>query len=82
MKKNYCKIIKTEKGRQYERDSKTPFTKWYTKGYSSDSEIIKILRAIESDTVYKLHPNKQSKVKKYHYYWKHTSCDFKDHMIK
>jgi hypothetical protein len=46
--KKHCKIIKTEKGREYPRDSKTPFTKWYSKAYSSNSEIVKILRAIEN----------------------------------
>ena len=61
--KNHCKIIKTEKDRQFPRISKTPFTKWYVKAYSSTSEIVKILRAIETDTVNKLHPNKQSKAK-------------------
>lgn len=61
--KKYCKIIKTEKGRQYVRESKTPFTKWYVKAYSCNSEIVKILRAIETNTVYKLHPNKQTRAK-------------------
>ena len=61
--KNHCKIIKTEKDRQFSRTSKTPFTKWYVKSYSSTSEIVKLLRAIETGTVDKLHPNKQSKAK-------------------
>lgn len=60
---NYCKVIKVELNREYPRESKTPFSKWYVKMYSATSEIAKILRAIETETVNKLHPNKQSKAK-------------------
>ena len=64
--KNYVKIIKNKKNRHFPRTSKTPFTKWYLKGYSASTTIIRILEAITTNTVDKLNKNlklKASKIK-------------------
>jgi len=59
--KNYCiaymKIINNKKDRHFPRTAKRPFAKWYLKGYSSSTRMIKILEAIETNTVNKLNKN-------------------------
>src|SRR5271170_5598789 len=44
--KNYCiaymKIINNKKNRHFPRTAKRPFAKWYLKGYSSSTRMIKI----------------------------------------
>ncbi len=49
--KSYLKIIKNDKDRSFPRNSKTPFTKWNIKGYSVNSQLVKIL---ELDKILKL----------------------------
>ncbi len=55
--KSYIIIVKNETDREFPRFSKTPFTKWYVKGYSKNSEIVKILNAMDNDTVEQLNKN-------------------------
>jgi len=57
----FCKIhitkIKNKENRSNPRISKTPFSKWYVKGFSEYAKFIKILEAIKKGTVDKLHKN-------------------------
>jgi hypothetical protein len=62
--KSYIKIIKNETDRHFERISKTPFTKWYLKGYSQMSQMTKIITAIINKTLNKLNKNLKLKAKK------------------
>lgn len=55
-----CKTVKHEKGRFYERKSKTPFTKWYVKDYHGEYEIKKIIEYIIDN---KIKINKNLKMK-------------------
>jgi hypothetical protein len=48
--------------RHFPRISKTPFTKWYVKGYSNYSEINKIVDAIENNNIHLLDKNKKLQV--------------------
>ena len=61
--KSYIHIIKNELNRSFPRYSKTPFTKWYIKQYSIFAEILKIINAIENNTLHKLNDNLRSKAK-------------------
>ena len=62
-KKNILKI-KNEKDRSFPRYSKTPFTKWYIKGYSDITKFSKIVYAIISGTVNELNKNLKTLAKK------------------
>ncbi len=48
--KTFCKnnvvLHKNNKNRSFPRNSKTPFTKWYIKGYSESTKYAKIINAI------------------------------------
>ncbi len=55
--KSYLKIIKNDKDRSFPRNSKTPFTKWNIKGYSVNSQLVKILEHILNETVSELDKN-------------------------
>ena len=44
--KSYIIIITNEKDRSFSRNAKTPFTKWYIKGYSEMTKYAKIVDAI------------------------------------
>lgn len=58
---NFCEnnilIITNEINRTCVRNSKTPFTKWYVKGYSELAKYAKIIDAILNNTVDKLNKN-------------------------
>ncbi len=62
--KIYTDVRKYKKDRSYPRKCNTPFMKWYIKAYSNQSEIIKILNAINDGTIDKLNNNLKSKSKK------------------
>ena len=55
--KTYIKIIKNEIGRSFPRTAKTPFCKWYVKGYSIVSQMSKLLSAVLSGDIDKLNKN-------------------------
>jgi len=44
----YIDVIKNKTDRHFERYSTTPFTKWYVKYYSINSEMTKIITAFET----------------------------------
>ena len=52
--KNYAILHKNELGRSFPRTSKTPYTKWYIKGYIESTKYSKIFDAIANNTVDKL----------------------------
>jgi hypothetical protein len=58
---NFCKTyvvqIKNEKDRLFPRYAKTPFKKWYVKGYSEITKYARIVRAIIKKTTDKLDKN-------------------------
>jgi hypothetical protein len=55
--KCYITLTNNEKNRSFPRNSKTPFTKWYIKGYSDITKFAKVLKAIQNGTVDKLNKN-------------------------
>jgi len=55
--KSYIKIVVNKKDRTFPRNSKTPFTKWYIKGYSDQTKFMKIIDYIINNTVDKLNKN-------------------------
>ena len=55
--KNYIKIVKNATGRSFPRTAKTPFCKWYVKGYSIVSQMSKLLSAVLNGTTDKLNKN-------------------------
>ena len=57
--KYYTSVINNTENRHFPRTSKTPFTKWYTKGYSNYAEILKITDAIINNKIKLLDKNKQ-----------------------
>lgn len=56
-KKSYIVIITNEKDRSFPRTAKTPFTKWYIKGYSEMTKYAKIVDAIINEKVDNLNKN-------------------------
>lgn len=62
--KNYIQIIKNKTGRSFPRFSKTPFTKWYLKGYSKMTQLSKIIKAIIDGTTDKLNKNLKMEAKR------------------
>lgn len=57
MVKTSIHIIKNETGRSFPRHSKTPFTKWYVKGYSVATQMKKIIDAIINKKINTLNKN-------------------------
>lgn len=55
--KCYIKINQNRKNRSFPRTSKTPFTKWYIKGYSNLTKYKKIIDAINNNNINKLNKN-------------------------
>ena len=55
--KSYIKINSNIKDRSFPRTSKTPFTKWYIKGYSNQTKYMKIIDAIINKSVNSLNKN-------------------------
>lgn len=55
--KSYIKIIQNKTDRHFPRNSKTPFTKWYIKGYSNQTKYLSIIDAIINDKVNELNKN-------------------------
>lgn len=53
----YMTIIKNEINRDFDRTSKTPFTRWYIKEYMTIYKFDKIINAILNDTIDKLEDN-------------------------
>lgn len=62
--KPYTCVRKYKKNGSNPRHCKTPFMKWYIKKYSNQSEIVKILEAIENGTLNDLNDNLKSKAKR------------------
>jgi hypothetical protein len=58
---SYCKIIKNEKNRHFERISLQPFTKWYIKKYLTEYKYCKILEALCNDNFEDLNKNLKTK---------------------
>jgi len=58
---SYCKIIKNENGRSFERVSLHPFTKWYIKKYLNYYKYCKILDALQSNNYENLNKNLKTK---------------------
>lgn len=44
--KSYIKIIQNKEDRSFPRTSKTPFTKWYIKGYSNLTKFMRVIKCI------------------------------------
>lgn len=61
---SYIKIIKNTTDRKFPRTSKKPFSKWYLKGYSAQTKLIKILQAISNDELNQLDKNSKLIAKK------------------
>ena|ERR1700722_3501996 len=65
---SFCKLnvlfYNNKKGRSFPRNSKTPFTKWYVKGYSNQSKYRKIVHAIINGKIDKLNKNLKTDAKK------------------
>jgi len=55
--KLYIKITRNKKDRSFPRTSKTPFIKWYIKGYSDHTKFMRIINAILDKKVDKLDKN-------------------------
>jgi len=55
--KSYVVYVVNKTGRSFVRNSKTPFTKWYIKGYSELTKYCKVIDAKINDTVEKLNKN-------------------------
>jgi len=55
--KSYIKLVHNKNNRSYPRTSKTPFTKWYIKGYSNLTKYMKIIEAITDNKINKLNKN-------------------------
>ena len=53
----YVKIIKNETNRSFDRIAKTPFKKWYVKGYHNIYKYTKIVESMRNDTVESLNKN-------------------------
>ena len=54
---SYIQLVANTKDRRYPRTSKKPFSKWYLKGYSAQTRLIKILQAIEDGKIKDLNKN-------------------------
>ena len=62
--KTYIKITDNKKNRSFPRTSKKTFSKWYVKGYSHNSQLVKIINAILNNTINKLNKNLKTKAKR------------------
>lgn len=51
---SYIEIIQNKDDRSFPRIAKTPFTKWYVKGYSNLTKLSKVINAIINNKVDKL----------------------------
>ena len=60
----YIKIIYNKKDRTFCRVSKTPFKKWYIKGYSEQTKYFRICNAIINNTINDLNKNVKTIAKK------------------
>ena len=56
---SYIQIFKNKENRTFPRTSITPFTKWYVKGYSISTKMIKILIAIQENKISDLNKNEK-----------------------
>ena len=54
---SYIKKINNKKDRHFPRTAKKPFCKWYLKGYSASTRLLKIIEAIENKKVNELNKN-------------------------
>lgn len=61
---SYIKIIQNKKGRSFPRTSKTPFSKWYIKGYSNLTKYKTIIDAIINNEIENLNKNLKMIAKK------------------
>jgi len=55
--RSYIKVIQNKKDRTFPRTSKTPFTKWYVKGYSNQTKYMTIIDAIINNKTDELNKN-------------------------
>ena len=53
----YISIVQNKRNRSFPRSAKTPFLKWYVKGYSNETKYMKIINAILNSSVDKLNKN-------------------------
>lgn len=53
----YILIIKNKPDRTFPRNSKTPFTKWYIKGYSDHTKLLRIIDCILNKQLDSLNKN-------------------------
>lgn len=60
----YIIVLKNKTNRSFPRTSKTPFTKWYIKGYSNHTKFMAIIDAIKGNSVCKLNKNLRTIAKK------------------
>jgi hypothetical protein len=63
---SYIKICENTSDRHFPRTSKKPFSKWYLKGYSINSKIIKIIDAIINNRLDTLNNNEKTIATKLH----------------
>jgi Transposase DDE domain len=54
---SYILIIKNKPNRSFPRNSKTPFSKWYIKGYSDHTKLIRIIEASLDNKINELNKN-------------------------
>lgn len=55
--RTFIKIIINKKNRSFPRVAKTPYTKWYVKGYADVTKFLKIIKAINEDKIDTLNKN-------------------------
>ena len=58
--RSYIISIKNDKNRSFPRNSNTPFTKWYIKGYSDQTKYSKIIDAMINNKINELNKNLKS----------------------
>jgi hypothetical protein len=63
--KLYIRVSQNKKNKTFPRTSKTPFSKWYVKGYSNHTKYTKILNAIYNDTIDELNKNLKTLMSKF-----------------
>lgn len=61
---SYIVLVKNKKNRSFPRISKQPYSKWQIKGHTVATKYVKIIEAIENNTVNELHKNLKTLAKK------------------
>lgn len=55
--RTYIRVIQNKRDRTFPRTSKTPFSKWYIKGYSNITKYMRIINAITNNSIDSLNKN-------------------------